>query len=126
VPLCDRALAILREMQEVRQNEFLFPGFKQGRSLGHMSLRRVLHDLRPAIMPHGFRSSFKDWSSETTSFPDHVSEAALAHVSADKVRAAYARSDLFQRRRELMEAWDAYCTRMTAAQVVPLQRGRAP
>jgi len=60
-------------------------------------------------VPHGCRSSFKDWASETTSFPDFVSEGALAHASADKVRAAYARSDLFEKRRELMQAWGNYC-----------------
>ena len=72
---------------------------------------------------HGFRSAFKDWASEATSFPDYLSEAALAHASADKVRAAYARSDLFEKRRKLMEAWAQYCHREAAsAEVVPLQR----
>jgi integrase len=122
VPLCDRAVAILREMQEIRQNELLFPGFKLGRPLCNMSLRRVLHDLRPGMTTHGFRSTFKDWASETTSFPDHVSEAALAHVSADKVRSAYARSDLFDKRRKLMEAWERHCARPATADVVVLNR----
>jgi integrase len=125
VPLCDRAVAILKVMEEVRQNELLFPGFKQGRPLGHMSLRRVLHDLRPGITTHGFRSAFKDWASETTSFPDHLSEAALAHTSADKVRTAYLRSDLFEKRRTLMEQWAAFCGRSPAnAQIVSLGRRR--
>ena len=68
----------------------------------------MLHDLRPDITVHGFRSAFKDWSSDETSFPDHLSEAALAHPSVDKVRGAYARSDLFAKRRELMDAWAEY------------------
>jgi len=64
----------------------------------------------------------KDWASETTDYPDHVSEAALAHVSADKVRAAYARSDLFEKRRKLMEAWATYCgLHIAAGNVVPLR-----
>jgi integrase len=122
VPLCDRAVAILKEMEEVRQNELLFPGFKQGRPLGPMSLRRVLHDLRPGITTHGFRSAFKDWVSEMTSLPDHLSEAALAHASADKVRTAYARSDLFEKRRRLMEQWAAFCGRSPAtAEIVSLR-----
>jgi integrase len=123
VPLCDRAVAILKEMEEVRQNELLFPGIKQGRPLGPMSLRRVLHDLHPGITTHGFRSAFKDWASEKTSFPDHLSEAALAHASADKVRTAYARSDLFEKRRRLMEHWAAFCGRSPAmAEIVSLRR----
>ena len=74
-----------------------------------MTLLTLLRDLHPGVTTHGFRSTFKDWASETTSFPDHLSEMALAHISADKVRAAYARSDLFQKRRELMEIWARYC-----------------
>ena len=88
-----------------------------------MALLMLLRELRPGITTHGFRSTFKDWASETTNFPDHVSEAALAHVSADKVRAAYARSDLFEKRRKLMEAWADHCARKPElAEVVPLQR----
>jgi integrase len=122
VPLCDRALAILREMQEVRQNELLFPGFKQGRPLGPMSLRRVLHELRPGVTTHGFRSTFKDWAAECTHTPNFVSEAALAHVVADKVEAAYRRTDLFEKRRKLMDAWAAHCgQRGATVDVVHLQ-----
>jgi integrase len=126
VPLCDSALAILREMEEVRQNELLFPGFKQGRPLGPMSLRRVLHELRPGVTTHGFRSTFKDWAAECTHAPNFVSEAALAHVVADKVEAAYRRSDLFEKRRNLMDAWAAHCNNTfgARAEVVRLrQRG---
>jgi integrase len=126
VPLCARAIAILKEMQEIRQNELVFPGAKEGRPLSDMSLLMQLRDLRPGVTTHGFRSSFKDWASELTSFPDHVSEAALAHISGDKVRAAYARSDLFEKRRKLMEQWAAFCGRSpSSADVVPIQRRRA-
>ena len=59
-------------------------------------------------MPHGFRSSFRDWAAEETNQPREVAEAALAHVVRDKVEAAYARSDLFERRRQLMNEWAAY------------------
>jgi integrase len=112
-------------MAAMKLNEFVFPGVKRGRPLSNMSLLMLLRELRPGITTHGFRSTFKDWASEMTGFPDHVSEAALAHVSADKVRAAYARSDLFEKRRKLMDAWAAYCGRSVAtADVVPL-RGRA-
>jgi integrase len=113
-------------MHEVRQNELLFPGFKQGRPLGLMSLRRVLHELRLGITTHGFRSTFKDWAAECTHTPNFVSEAALAHVVADKVEAAYRRADLFAKRRKLMDAWDRYCSRSASADVVILKRGERP
>ena len=74
------------------------------------------------VTTHGFRSTFRDWAAETTGFPREVAEAALAHVNADKVEAAYRRGDLFEKRRRLMEAWATYCSRdMTAGVVVPLQ-----
>ena len=63
-----------------------------------------------AAVPHGFRSSFRDWAAERTDHPREVIEAALAHVVQNKVEAAYARSDLFERRRRLMGDWSAYLT----------------
>jgi hypothetical protein len=78
----------------------------------------------PDFTVHGFRSSFKDWARERTNFPDEVSEAALAHIVGDKTEAAYARGDLFNKRRKLMEAWAAYCaspTAAVAAKVVPIR-----
>jgi len=123
VPLSDRALAILREMQELRQNDLVFPGSKQGRPLSDMNLLMLLRELRPGITTHGFRSTFKDWAAEMTNTPNFVSEAALAHAVADKVEAAYRRADLFERRRKLMDAWGRYCTR-PASDVVVLERRR--
>jgi integrase len=121
VPLAPRAVEILNEMAEIRVNDFVFFGTKQGRSLSNMALLMLLRDLHPGVTVHGFRSTFKDWASEATSFPDYLSEAALAHASADKVRAAYARSDLFEKRRKLMDAWARHCL-WAAAKVVPLHR----
>jgi integrase len=123
VPLSPRAIAIVKEMAEIKISKFVFPGVKSGRPLTDMALLMLLRDLRPGITTHGFRSTFKDWASEMTGFPDFVSEAALAHVSADKVRAAYARSDLFAKRRELMEAWTNFCGRQPA-KVLPMRRQR--
>ena len=73
-----------------------------------MALSRVFTDLKIAAVPHGFRSSFRDWAAEETDHPREVVEAALAHVVRDKVEAAYARSDLFERRRRLMDDWAGY------------------
>jgi integrase len=122
VPLSARAVDILKEMQEVRQNDLVFPGFKQGRPLSDMRLLMLLRELRPGITTHGFRSTFKDWAAECTETPNFVSEAALAHVVADKVEAAYRRADLLEKRRMLMDAWDRYCTRPATAEVVILKR----
>ena len=99
VPLSDRVLAILKKMQELQQNDLVFPGSKQGRPLSNMSLLMLLRELRPGITTHGFRPTFKDWAAEGTNTPNFVSEAALAHAVADKVEAAYRRADLFGRRR---------------------------
>jgi len=69
-----------------------------------------LHSIAPDVTVHGFRSSFRVWCEEQTSFPRSVTEAALAHVNSNKVESAYQRSDLFDRRRELMQAWADFCT----------------
>ena len=73
-----------------------------------MALSGLLKELDIAAVPHGFRSSFRDWASEETDHPREVVEAALSHVVRNKVEAAYARSDLFERRRRLMDDWAAY------------------
>ena len=73
-----------------------------------MALSRLLTQLEIAGVPHGFRSSFRDWAAEETDHPREVIEAALAHVVRNQVEAAYARSDLFERRRQLMNQWAAY------------------
>ena len=75
------------------------------------TLSTLLRGLRIAAVPHGFRSSFRDWCGECSSAPREVAEAALAHVVRDKVEAAYTRSDLFERRRVLMHDWAEYIHR---------------
>ena len=73
-----------------------------------MAVSGLLKDLEIEAVPHGFRSSFRDWAAGETNHPREVVEAALAHVVQDKVEAAYARADLFERRRRLMDDWSAY------------------
>ena len=106
---------------EVRQGEFVFAGIKQGRPISEKSLLKVVRGRRPGITVHGFRSTFRDWAAETTSFPNHVIEMALAHSVSDAVEAAYRRGDLLEKRRKLMEAWASYCER-TPAEVVHFKR----
>jgi integrase len=110
VPLSDAALGILKTMSEVRENEFVFPGLKAGRPLSNMALLAVLDRMgRSDITAHGFRSTFRDWAGELAREPREVAEAALAHAIKDPSEAAYARSDLLERRRPLMAKWAQYC-----------------
>ena len=112
VPLSSRVLAILRAMSAIRQNEFIFPGNKPGRPLSHTALLILLRRMGYAhVTAHGFRSSFRDWAAECTSFSREVAEMALAHAVPDAVEAAYRRGDLLQKRRKLMEEWASYCAR---------------
>lgn len=111
VPLCDRVVAIVKAMAEIRTIEFVFPGMKPKRPLSNMAMTMLLRDMGYGSIAtvHGFRSTFKDWASESTSFANEVSEAALAHVIGDKTEAAYRRGDMFKKRRRLMEAWASFC-----------------
>jgi len=86
-------------------NPYLFIGTRNGGGLSNMAMLELLRGMRSGLSVHGFRSTFKDWCSEATHTPNMVSEAALAHVVADKVEAAYRRGDLFQKRRKLMTGW---------------------
>jgi integrase len=118
VPLVDRALEILKQVEPlVDRAGLVFPGGKQGRPLSDVSLLAVLKRMKVNCTPHGFRSSFKDWATESTSFPNEISEAALAHVTGDRTERAYRRGDALDRRRELMEAWARFCSTLPATVV---------
>ena len=110
VPLTDAAIASLGEKRDADKLVFESEA-KKGKPISDMSMTAVLRRMgRDAITVHGFRSTFRDWAGETTGFPREVIEAALAHGIKDKAEAAYARSDLFDKRRKLMEAWAAMAT----------------
>ena len=85
----------------------VFPSAR-GRPLSDATLSKMVRDLGIPAVPHGFRSSFRDWAAECSEAPREVCELALAHVNSDRVEAAYRRTDLFERRRELMEEWAAF------------------
>ncbi len=109
VPLSARAITILKEMAEIRQNEFVFPGGKPGRPLSQMACLMLLRRMEYGhVTAHGFRSSFRDWAAEKTKFSREAAEMALAHAIPDAVEAAYRRGDLFEQRRKLMRAWATY------------------
>ena len=121
VPLCGRALEVLDAARALGDgNPLVFP-MRSGRPVAMSTLPKMLQDHEIAAVPHGFRSSFRDWAAEETDHPREVIEAALAHVVQNKVEAAYARSDLFERRRRLMNDWSAYLD-AEQRQVVPLPR----
>ncbi|MGY4418066.1 integrase [Bradyrhizobium sp. JR6.1] len=108
VPLSGRAVEIVKAMQKQSLGEYVFPGKIDGRPISEF--RRIIEDCRGGdATAHGFRSTFKDWCSEETSFEWWLSEAALAHAVGDQTERAYKRGDALKKRRELMEAWAAYC-----------------
>ena len=110
VPLSKQALKILEGAKLSDGNSpLLFPSSTTGKPLSDNTLRLVLQKrLQLDTTTHGLRSSFKDWASETTHFPNEVSEMALAHSIPNAVEAAYRRGNLFEKRRQLMNDWAAY------------------
>jgi integrase len=115
VPLSARALAILWDMQTARQsdhgNAYVFPGSRVGKPLSNMAFLMLLRRMElDDLTVHGFRATFKTWVSERTSFQNEIVEAALAHVIFNKVEQAYRRTDMFEKRRRLMQQWATFCT----------------
>ena len=119
VPLTIPALSVLKNLKQGRDtirgvgeepSPYVFPGTKGNGSLSNVVMLALLKRMdRRDITVHGFRSSFRDWAAEQTNFPREVAEAALAHAVQSRVEAAYRRSDLFDKRRMLMEKWARYC-----------------
>ncbi len=138
VPLSDQAAALLKRLPSLGGSPYVFPGSRRGRPLSNMALLKRMRDMgfgpggaRGPYVPHGFRSSFRDWAAETTPFAREVVEMALAHAIADKTEAAYRRGDLFAKRRSLMQAWADYllgarpgATRRKARRIERLSRAR--
>lgn len=114
VPLTDRAVAILQSMEPGAPDEMIFAA--AGKIPSNNFLTSLLKRMEVPVTAHGFRSTFKDWCREFTAYPDEVSELALAHVNSDATRAAYARSELIDKRRLLMADWEHYCAHGHAKQ----------
>jgi integrase len=109
VPLSERCLAILKAAKKLKnESGYVFPGNADGKPLSDATLSKLFRELKIDAVPHGFRSSFRDWAGEQTNFPHEVCEFALAHIIKNKAEAAYARSDLFEKRRKLMDSWAKY------------------
>jgi integrase len=113
VPLSPRAVALLTATKTLaRDSAYVFPGRSKEATLSNMAFLMMLRRLgHHDITVHGFRSTFRDWAAEKTNAPRDVVEAALAHVVRDKTEAAYFRSDLFDRRRKLMDDWARFTTK---------------
>jgi integrase len=119
VPISVAALAVLERMAKVKKSAFVFPGQNPGAPLSNMALLMLLRKMgRGDLTAHGFRSTFRDWAAESTSFPSEVCELALAHTVGDKVEQAYRRGDLFEKRRHLAESWANFCDSSPPSDVV--------
>jgi integrase len=123
VPLSPTAIKLLRALPRIEGTALVFPSTKNT-PLSDMTLTGVLRRMGVEAVPHGFRSTFRDWAAERTSFPSHVAEMALAHAIGDKVEAAYRRGDLFTKRVQMMAAWAKFCEIPAASggRVVPFDR----
>jgi integrase len=127
VPLSDRTIEILRQLPREADNPHVFIDPRPGTNIGPVAMYRLLRTLRDGISVHGFRSSFSDWGHDTTGYSNHVIELSLAHSIGNATEKAYRRSDLFAKRRRLMDDWAKYCATPkieTPATVVPMRGGR--
>jgi integrase len=143
VPLSPSAVALLKTTLPLRDpdaGDFVFPGGKKGKPMSNAAMSAVIDRMNeveegqplPWVDPkqndrpitvHGFRSSFSDWRAEATAYPEELGEACLAHVTKDKVKAAYQRGDLFERRRRLMKSWTTFCSQPSReGEVTPMRR----
>lgn len=124
VPLSDATIDVLKRVAKMsghedlgQANGWLFPSSKRGKAISNMAMLMLLRRIeRTDITVHGFRSTFRVWAAERTTFPREVAEAALAHVVENQVEAAYMRSDLFEKRKRLMDAWAKYCSAPSLAE----------
>ena len=127
VPLTDAAIAVLKFAASIRHSDYIFPGRSDAKPLGTSGLQNALLALnRRDVTAHGFRSTFRDWAAERTSFPPELAELSLAHSVGSDVERAYRRTDLFDKRRRLMEEWAEFCSRRASGAVVPSGACRDP
>ena len=141
IPLSDAMLTIFEAARAYRVagSDYIFQGQKKGKPLSDMAMSKLVKDMHKADLdnggigffdptmkkiatPHGFRSSFKDWAAETTSFPNELSEAALHHAIRNKSEAAYRRGSLLEKRRAMMDAWTSFCGGIAGNNVIWMAR----
>jgi integrase len=123
VPLSSRAAAILRQFEKLKVGDFVFTGQARNKPLSNMAMEMVLRRMKVEdATVHGFRSSFRDWAGNVSSFAREVVETALAHVIGEKAEQAYRRGDALEKRRKLMDAWASYCEPKRGANVVHMRK----
>lgn len=119
VPLSPRSLEIVSTLSEVRIANYVFPGHRPNRPLSNMAFAKLMQRMKVSdYTPHGFRSSFRDWAGDATSFSREVAEQALAHRVGDETERAYRRADALEKRRDLMTSWANYCCMSETKNVV--------
>jgi integrase len=122
IPLSGDAVVLLRALPRIAGNDLVFPGSRDSRPLSDMSLSAVVRRMNEGeegprwvdeaheeVVPHGFRSTFRDWAAEVTHYPNEMAEIALAHTIGNKAEAAYRRDDMLEKRRQMMEDWAVAC-----------------
>jgi integrase len=120
VPLSPTVLSLLARLPRIAGNDLIFPA-PRGGPLSDMSLSAVLRRMKVQAVPHGFRSTFRDWTAERTGYPRDAAEMALAHTIGDKVEAAYRRGDLFEKRCRMMTDWATFCDLQSKGRVVSIR-----
>lgn len=120
VPLSSQALALLKTITPDADNDLVFPA-PRGGVLSDMTLTAVLRRMETPAVPHGFRSTFRDWAADRTNFPRDLCEFALAHTLDSKTEAAYLRTDMLEKRRNLMQSWADYCDKTEIATVIQFE-----
>ena len=138
MPLVERAVEIVRHMREGRFSRFVFPGQARGKPLSNMALLTLLERMNsgadkkwmdPAsgrrVTAHGFRATFRTWAEEVATFPHAVIEQAMGHQVGTQVERAYRRTDVLDKRRQLMRTWAQYCEPESATNVLQLARANS-
>jgi integrase len=125
-PLSKSALKLLKALPRVAGTEYVFPA-PRGGMISDATMGAVLKRMGVPVVPHGFRSTFRDWAAEKTNYPGELAEMALAHTVSDKVEAAYRRGDLYMKRVMMMEDWDKFCGTPSPVKgaVVPMAKNAA-
>ena len=129
VPLQTQAIALLKSLPKIAGNNKVFPS-PRGRALSDMALSQLMRGMRERgeltveAVPHGFRSTFRDWAAEQTNYPDEIRRVASGHTVGDAVKEAYQRTDLLEKRRRLMNDWANFLDRPAASsKILPMRRG---
>jgi integrase len=122
VPLQPQAIKLLKSLPRIVGCEKIFPG-ATGKALSDMALSQLMRGMRERgelnvdAVPHGFRSTFRDWAAEQTRYPDEIRKAASGHAISDAVKASYERTDLLDRRRSLMNEWANFIDQPSSTKV---------